>query len=139
MTVSNFKVDQQRVIAVSDQEVVAMSAGDIDQFLRILTDDAVLMPPNLPPKTGEELRNWMRDFFERFTIEWLGFAHLETEVAGDLAYHVYAYSWRVTPKAGGEPIVAHGKGMHILRRQTDGCWKLTREIWNASPRVPQTP
>ena len=138
MTVSSSGVDQQRVIALSDKEVTAMSAGDINQFLAILADDAVLMPPNLPAKSGNELRNWMRDFLERFTIEWLGFVHGETEVAGDLAYHAYAYSWRLTPRAGGEPIVAHGKGVHILRRDPDGRWKLTREIWNASPAAPET-
>jgi ketosteroid isomerase-like protein len=127
------QLDRQRLIAASDQEAAAMSSGDIEKLFAILSDDVVFFPPNISAKTGEELRIWLREFLERVTVAWLKFTHAETAVAGDLAYHVYEYSWRVTPRTGGESIVAHGKGIHIFRRQPDGEWKITREMWNASP------
>jgi ketosteroid isomerase-like protein len=133
MTDSGPELDRQQVVAVTDEEVAAISAGDFDRYLAILTDDAVYLPPNLPPKNGKELHAWLRDFLERFSIEWLRFIHDETVVVGDLAYHRYTYGWRVTPKAGGEPIVGHGKGMQILRGKPGGPWKLSRSIWNAIP------
>lgn len=127
------KADVMRVIAVLDEEARAISDGDIDGLLAILAEDAVFMPPNLFEKTGEELRSWLRDFLAGFTAVWLKYVHGQTEVVGDLAYHVFFYSWRVTPKAGGAGTLGHGKGIHILRRQPDGSWKLAREIWTPSP------
>jgi ketosteroid isomerase-like protein len=127
------QADAKRVLDVIDEEVNAVSTGDAQAYLAILADDAVFMPPNQTSKAGDELRIWLREFLEEFSVKWLKFEHLDTETAGDLAYHTYAFSWRVTPKVGGEPTVAQGKGMHVLRRQADGAWKVVREIWNASP------
>lgn len=116
-----------------------MSTGDMRRYLAILADDAVFMPPNSAAKSGDELRAWLREFVEGFKTEWLAFAHGETIVAGDFAFHDYTYSMRYTPRAGGEPGIGHGKGLHILRRQPDGSWKLVRNIWNARPAPPATP
>lgn len=84
-------------------------------------------------RQGDDLRRWLRAFLEGFRVDWLEFEPLAVETAGHLAYHAYSYSWRVTPRAGGEPIEARGKGLHILRREADGAWRIAREIWNASP------
>jgi len=91
------------------------------------------LPPGDPPKTGEELRGWLNAFLEDFTIEGLRYETPEVVVVGDLAYHWYAFTWTVTPKVAGEPMPEQGKGIHILRFRPDGCWKLAREIWNATP------
>ncbi len=133
MSESEGGAERERVVAVTDEEVAAIRAGDIRRYLAILSDDAVFLPPNSPPIKGDDLREWLRDFVQRFVVEWLDFVHGETIVISDLAYHDYAYSWRVTPKAGGEPSVSHGKGLHVVRRQPDGVWKLVRNIWNARP------
>lgn len=136
---SNSQTDQQQIVALVEQEVQAMSGGNPDRFFAILADDAVLMPPGIGAKKGTELRGWMRDFIEHFQVEWLKWFSIETVVAGDMAFHTYAYSWRVTRKAGGPPTVAHGKGIHIFRRDPGGPWKLAREMWNASPAPPEVP
>jgi ketosteroid isomerase-like protein len=120
-------------MAVTEEEVHAISAGDIDRYLAILTENATFMPPNLPPRRGDELRQWLRDFLERFTVEYLEFVHGETVVVGNLAYHEFTCSWKTTPRSGGPPAVAHFKGMHILRKDPNGAWKLARGIWNSSP------
>ncbi len=130
---STSQADAKRVLEVIDEEVNAVRTGDVQAYLEILADDAVFMPPNQTSRAGEELRIWLREFLEAFTVKWLKFEHLDTEIEGDLAYHTYAYSWQVTPRVGGEPTVAQGKGMHVLRRQADGAWRVVREIWNASP------
>ena len=70
---------------------------------------------------------------EQWRIEWLAFRHDETEVSGDLAFHRFSYSWRLEPKSGGQLQVAHGKGLHILRRCDDGNWKIAREVRNDRP------
>lgn len=136
---SNSMTDQQQIIALVEQEVQVMSGGDPERFFAILADDAVLMPPGIGSKKGTELRGWLRDFVERFSVEWLKWVSIETVVVGDMAFHTYAYSWRVTRKAGGSPTVSHGKGIHVFRRDPGGSWKLAREMWNASPAPPEVP
>ena len=133
MRVQGSEGDSRRVLALTDQEVQSISVGDIKAYLALLTEDAIFMPPASHAKEGEELREWLRDCLERFTVEYLEFVHLDTMTMGSLGYHSFTYRWRVTPKAGGDPVVAHGKGLHILRRQLDGFWKIAREIWNGSP------
>jgi ketosteroid isomerase-like protein len=121
------------VLAVVRREAAAMRDGSIDDFMALLTADAVLLPPDLLPKTGAELRGWLGAFLDRFGIEWLSLVDDETVVDGTLAYHVYSYTWRATPRDGGAPREASGKGLHILRRGEDGRWRIAREIWNPNP------
>lgn len=112
-----------------------MRDGGSDRLAALLSEDAVLLAPNVLPKAGAELRRWLGDFLRRFQVQWLSFVHEETAVSGDLGYHVYSYTWRVTPRGAGEPTVTSGKGLHILRRSADGTWRIAREIWNANPPV----
>ena len=124
---------RQEILNIINQEARAINTGDMNAYLAILTDDAVFLPPGDPAKTGEELRGWLNAFLEDFTIEGLRYDTQEVVVVGDLAYHWYAFTWTVTPKVGGKPMPEQRKGIHILRLMPDGCWKLAREIWNATP------
>ncbi len=133
MTSTSSENNLPQVIAAADEEAAAIRTGDAERYFAILTEDAVFMPPNLMPKTGDDLRQWLREFLNTVTVEYLSSRDGQTEIAGDLAYHEYSCSWRVTPKAGGPPSVAHFKGLHILRRLPGGSWKLSRNIWNVNP------
>jgi len=132
-------LDRRQVMAVADAEAEAIGSGSLERYLAILTDDAVFMPPNLLPKSGEELRQWLRDFLDQFTVEYLRFAHGDTLVSGDLACHEYSCSWRTTPKSGGPSNEAHFKGVEILRRTPGGSWRIARGIWNTNPGAVTVP
>ncbi len=125
--------EKQRVIVTAAQEATAMRVGDMEQYLAILCEDAVYMPPNTEAKQGAELRQWLREFVENNVTEWLRFEHGQTVIAADIAFHEYVYTMKVTPKVGGQPGIGYGKGMQILRRETDGAWRILRNIWNARP------
>ncbi|NIO29727.1 MAG: DUF4440 domain-containing protein [Candidatus Latescibacteria bacterium] len=124
---------EDAVLSVIAQEREAVESGDSDMYLAVLTDDAIFMPPNTLPKTGAELRTWLKGFVGAFRVEWLSYVSSEVVQSADLAYHAFTYAWRVTPRAGGEPTVSAGKGIHLLQLQGDGSWKIAREIWNANP------
>jgi ketosteroid isomerase-like protein len=63
----------------------------------------------------------------------------EVEVAGDWAFIWGTESFVLVPQAGGAAIRMQGKGMTILRRQSDGSWKFARGINNTLPQAePQT-
>jgi ketosteroid isomerase-like protein len=125
--------EMERVEETIDAEVRAIEDDAVDDYFALLTDDALFLPPDTASLGGDELRDWLREFLEQWRVEWLAFHHDETEVCDDLAFHRFSYSWRLEPKMGGELQVAHGKGLHLLRRGEDGSWKIAREIWNARP------
>lgn len=125
--------DRQQVFAATEEEVAAVEAGDIHRYLALLSDDAVFMPQNAAAKTGDDLRSWLRDFLDRVTIKYLQFAHGETVIRDDLACHAYTCTWTAAPKSGGPPARMSFKGLHVLRRQPDGSWKISRSIWNSDP------
>jgi ketosteroid isomerase-like protein len=123
----------KRVNETVDAEVRAIEDDDIEGYLAVLAEDALFLPPGLPSMGGEELRASLREFLEQWRVEWLGFRHDETEISGELAFHRFSYSWRLEPKSGGQLQVAHGKGLHILRRCDDGNWRIAREVRNDRP------
>ena len=123
----------KEIIEVIMKEKTAVETGNATLYLSIIAPEALFLPPNSFPKGGEVLRNWLRDFVENFEIVWNKFESIELVAPGDFAYHVFHYSWSVTPRQGGQTINGQGKGMHILGKQNDGTWKITREIWNANP------
>jgi ketosteroid isomerase-like protein len=120
------------VLGAVHAEREAVASGDIDQYLGVLTDDAIFMPPNSVAKAGAELREWLRAFLADVQVEWLSFVSTEVLVFGTAAYHAFTYTWRVCPRSGGEAKLASGKGVHLLELQVGG-WRIRREIWNASP------
>jgi ketosteroid isomerase-like protein len=123
----------QNVNEAITEEVAAIEDDDIERYLAVLADDAVFLPPKLGSLGGEELRQWLSDFLGQWRVEWLAYKDKETEICGDLAFHRFTFSWRLEPKNGGEFHVSHRKGMHILRRLSDGSWKIAREVWNGRP------
>ena len=125
--------ERLRVIAVSDEESNAISSGDAEGYFAILAADAVFMPPNIRPKAGAVLRQWLIEFLHEVRIEVLSSEHGQTVAADDFAWHEYSCSWKVTPRAGGQAQTTHFKGLHILNRLPDGSWKLSRNIWNLNP------
>ncbi len=125
--------DRQQVYALTEAEVTAIEDGAADSYFALLSDDAVFMPPNVAAKSGDDLRQWLRDFLERVTIKYVDFTHGETVIREDLACHIYVCRWTATPKSGGSPILMSFKGMHVLRRQPGGPWKISRSIWNTDP------
>lgn len=136
MTQAILDAAAEEILRVTEEEAKAIEAGDVEDYLSLLAPDAVFMPQNAPIKSGEQLCRWMAEFLRRTTICYQEFVHLETIVRGDLAYHAYACRWTATPRSGGEPVTTSFKGVHLLRRQQDGSWKIARSIWNTDPSMP---
>ena len=56
---------------------------------------------------------------------------IEVVVDGDLAVIWSNYTGTLTPRDQGEPIENNGKWLKVLKRQPDGSWKFSRNIWNS--------
>jgi len=125
--------DRKAVFATADQEVQACARSDVAAYFAVLAEDAVYLAPNTAPKKGQELRRWLQEFLEGFRIEWVEYTHGDSEIRGRLAYHDYSYAWRVSPRSGPDGPVTRGKGLLVLRKESDGAWKIVRNVWNANP------
>lgn len=105
--------------------VSASNRGDAEALTALYADDAMLLPPDHEPIEGREA---IGEFWSQGTDSGLEVTTLRLEVEGDLGYLVGRYH---LPATEGEPEDS-GKYVMCLKRQRDGSWKLTADIWNSS-------
>ena len=87
--------------------------------------------------TGHDaIMSYNKGLFDNFAAK-LTLASDETKVFGEMAYDRGRYTMEITPKAGGAPITDEGKYLVLLQHQSDGSWKVSRDIDNSSkPAAP---
>ena len=71
-----------------------------------------------------------------YLIEKLSEEVLELEIAGDWAFARCAYAVTLVPKGGRQPAEDRGKLVRIVKRQSDGTWKVYLDIWNSDQPLP---
>ena len=121
----------EAIRTITEHMVEAMNRGDVEAFFDVVSEDAVFFPPNEPAKRGEELREFMTEFLDQYTVHFDRYVDEEIEVAGELVVNHYSYRWTVAAKSGGEPGTAEGHGIRILKQQARGAWKITHEMWSS--------
>jgi|HubBroStandDraft_6_1064221.scaffolds.fasta_scaffold956487_1 uncharacterized protein (TIGR02246 family) len=122
--------DVAAINALNDKLVAAFNSNDAIAMAATFAEDAILMLSNQPAIEG---RNTIQSRFEvRFKNNWVKIVNttLEIEVAGDWAYIRGHFTHAVTPKSGGKTVEGSSKYLRILRRQSDGSWKIYRSIDN---------
>ena len=98
-------------------------AADWDMFVQLYDEQTVVMPPNVEPlDTSSKLRVFVENF-PKITA----FRITPTEIDGrvDLAYE----RGRFDMTAGG--VSDQGSYLTLWRKQTDGAWKIFRDIWHS--------
>ena len=124
------QADEAAIKGVHLRETQAIKEKDVAHFLALFDSDAVLMPPDGPPIVGKAaLRSWFLRLTDGHSID-LDFSVDEIKVTAEWAFERFSFRRTVTPAGGGEPITVRGKGNHVFRRQSDGSWKIARDIWN---------
>jgi uncharacterized protein (TIGR02246 family) len=119
-----------------DAYLAAWNAGDAAALAAFYTDDAVVMPANAPTVSGKEaIQSYFQAQFGQFSQEQAA-SKAEAVAAGDWAFTRGTYTLKLTPKAGGKAIEDSGKYLDILARQSDGSWKMARQIWNSDNPSP---
>jgi uncharacterized protein (TIGR02246 family) len=134
--VVDVEAEKQAIRDLLAHYVSAITAGDIDAWYALFTEDAVFMPPNDETMEGrEEVRKLASSFFETFHI---GFEQTidDVEVFGDWGFARWHCKARYTPKAGGETILENVKEVWIFKRQDDDSWKCSLVIWNSNDPLP---
>ncbi|HET9725607.1 MAG TPA: SgcJ/EcaC family oxidoreductase [Gemmatimonadales bacterium] len=119
------RAGRQAVESAIRSYVEASNKGDVATLASLYAEDAVLLPPDHEPIQGREA---IRAFWRQGTGEGLEVTNLAVEVSGNLGYLVGQYH---LPATDEEPADS-GKYVMCLKRQRDGSWKVTADIWNQS-------
>ncbi len=110
----------------------AMKANDGGALGRIVTDDVVLMPPNEQPVVGRvSIVQWFDDVVRQARTSDVQVPDREVIVAGDYGIERGSYVWTINPP-NDSPLELRGNFLAIYHRETDGEWKVTRNIWNST-------
>ena len=114
-----------------------MKSGNPDGYLALVTDDAVLMPPDHPALVGKDaIRPWAQGFAQQFTMESYRPTDDELVVTDGWAFRRARMTWVLRPKAGGEALTQTGKFIIIYRQEPDGSWRIARDIFNLDAPAP---
>ena len=127
-------VDREREALLQRDREWSQSSQDIDKFMSFYAPDASTYAPGMPIATGPEAIRKMFTAMQAmpgFSIHWTA-DKAYVSSAGDLGYTAGAYE--ATMGGGREK----GKYVTIWKKQPDGQWKSSDDIFNADA-PPQAP
>jgi ketosteroid isomerase-like protein len=117
----------------------AASESPADVFAAQMMDDAFLLPPDAPLAQGKEAIHAAIAGLEAmpgFSVTWSPSA-ADVGSGGDLGYTMGTYEINVESPEG--PVTIIGKYLTIWKKQADGTWMVTADMFNADgPPTPQT-
>ena len=124
--------DEATLRKLDDEWSRAAGSRDVAKTVSYYSDDAVVMPPNIPTLTSKDaIRNLWNSMLEAPTFSG-GWKATKVEVAqsGDLAYVSGNYEFNEKDPAGN-PITDKGKYLEVWKKQSDGNWKCVADMFNS--------
>ncbi len=123
--------DETAVRSTYERFTAAWNVGDAAAIVAFYTPAAVRIPPDSAMVSGADaLMSGLTTFFgaNQYTLDEAPIDDIQ--MSGDLA--VVRGSWRDTavPRAGGEASQSQGRWLTVWRRQADGSWQITLEMWS---------
>lgn len=119
--------DQQAIRGALDGWNQALTAANDSLLATYYTEDAEMLPPNVPPVRGRaNIRAFWATVWPLQATLTMSPARIET--GGDIAIETGTWTWTVH-LSGGEQR-DHGKYIHTWRR-IDGNWLIAANIWNS--------
>jgi ketosteroid isomerase-like protein len=129
--------DEAALRQALDTEMRAANAADVASWTALYTPDAMVLRPHAPPVEGREaIQRWL------VTLPPISHAKgegVEAVGSGNLAYLRGGYRMTFSFPGVPTPIEEQGKFIQIYRRQGDGSWRITREIYNSDLPLPFPP
>jgi ketosteroid isomerase-like protein len=129
----NPSAERDAIREVERAGINAANKGDINTWLAAYTANATLMPPAADPVKGRvSMEAWGKIEFTKPGFA-LKYENDQTELSktADMGYTMGRYELTVNDDKGN-PVVERGKYVRLFRKQTDGAWKCTADMWNAA-------
>jgi ketosteroid isomerase-like protein len=127
------EADVAAITAFNARYTKAINTGDIVAMSSLTDDDHIMLIPGRAPIVGKAANDAANGrYFEQFntTETWYP---VETVIDGNLGYQRGTFTVVATPKAGGATRTTNGTFLRIYRRQPDGSWRMTRDMFNTGP------
>ncbi len=124
--------EKMRITEISKARAKAFNEGNAAAIAIHFTEDALLMAPGKPAAKGRAaIQTYYQSVFDEYNTQ-LESGYEDVEVSGNLAYGRGFAKVTLVPKKGGTPLVSTAKYLNILKKQPDGLWKTTHDIWNGN-------
>lgn len=124
--------DEAVLRKLDDEWSRAAGSRDVEKTISYYTDDAVVMPPNIPTLTGKEpIRSLWKSMLDSpsFSGGWKA-TKVEVARSGDLAYVSGNYEFNEKDDSG-RPITDKGKFLEVWKKQADGGWKCVADMFSS--------
>ena len=127
---SSAAADAQTIKTLNDEWSKAGAAKDSAKFVSYYSADATVMLPNEPILKGMENIKAVAGPMMQDPNFSLTFTTDKVEVSGVLGYTQGAVSVTTTGR-DGKPFQDKGKYLTVWKKQDDGSWKATEDIFNS--------
>jgi ketosteroid isomerase-like protein len=104
--------------------------ADAQLWLSLWDEEGVQMPPGSPARGMDVLRVGVPKAFVPGSVSTMNIYPEEITVAGGWAYSRGTYNSNRTVE--GKTVRVEGKFLTILRKQSDGSWKIYRDCFNSN-------
>ena len=119
--------DEEAIRVLIGRWIEATRKGDVDTVLSLMAPDAVFLMAGQPPMIGHDaFAGSLRGVLADHTVDSTSEVD-EIAVGGDMAYCRTRLSVTVTSKHGKLPLQRTGHTLTILRKGSDGLWRVTRD------------
>ena len=125
--------DVESVRAFLTHVETTFNSGDLDAFMPVFADDAVVSSQGLPDVVGRPAIDAMyRAALEPIDLK-VKFNTDEIVIDGDLAYERGTYTIYPHDRTSGAQLgEVHNRHVHILKRGEDGQWRTWRMMTNSA-------
>jgi ketosteroid isomerase-like protein len=124
---SSANVEQEREALIARDREWSASVKDMDKFMSYYASDASLYAPGMPAVRGTEpIRKALTEMTSAPGFS-LAFTPMKADVSasGDIGYTTGTY------QANMNGIAESGKYVEVWKKESDGQWKVTEDIFNA--------
>ena len=124
--------DEQVLREVDAQWSAAAAARDVDKVVSFYSDDATVLPPNAPAATGKEaLRKTWKEMLDLpgVALTWKA-TRVEIAKSNDMACVIGTYEMKMND-ASGKPVQDRGKYLAVFKKQADGKWKCSADMFSS--------
>lgn len=117
--------DERAIRQLVETWFTATKAGDAETMLDLMTDDVIFMAAGQEPFGKEAFEAASK---QQQSMEIDGTSQIkEIKVIGDYAYMRTHIEIEVITEEGGEPVHRSGYTLSILRKESDGKWRIARD------------
>ena len=107
------------------------NSGNYEGVASLHTEDAVVMPPNVPARIGkDQIMSAIKEEVDMGFTD-LKFIENDIKIFGTLAYDEGSYSLNVKSEKGEVIDNDSGKYLVVWEKQNDGSWLMKKDIWNS--------